>query len=215
MDDRSWRFIKPRKQLAASLAEKGITDTRIIQAIAEIPRHLFIDESFEHLSYEDRPLPIGYEQTISQPFTVAYQTQLLEVKPGDKILEIGTGSGYQAAVLKVLGAKVYTVERIKGLYEETKERLERLGYTPDYIAHADGTEGLPAFAPYDGIIVTAAAEEIPPALLKQLKPGGKLVIPVGKGSQRMLRIIKRPDGSPVKEIYDRFQFVPLLKGKIS
>jgi len=215
MDDRSWRFIKPRKQLAASLAEKGITDTRIIQAIAEIPRHLFIDEALGHLAYEDRPLPIGYDQTISQPFTVAYQTQLLEVKPGDKILEIGTGSGYQAAVLKALGAKVYTVERIKGLYEETKERLERLGYAPDYMAHADGTEGLPAFAPYDGIIVTAAAKEIPPALLKQLKPGGKLVIPVGKGSQRMIRILKRKDESLIKEIYDQFRFVPLLKGKVS
>ncbi len=207
-------YVKPRDDLVEILRRKGIKDERVLGAIGKIPRHLFIEPALRMYAYEDRPLPIGHGQTISQPFTVAYQTELLDVRPGMKVLEIGTGSGYQAAVLAELGARVYTVERIRALLEETKKRLETLGYGLDYIGHSDGYEGLPAFAPFDRIIVTAAAPQIPTALLEQLNEGGKLVIPVGQPTQTMMRITRQPDGTFLKEIFDRFTFVPMLKGKI-
>ncbi len=207
------KYYGPRAQLVKTIASKGISDPRVLEAIGKVPRHLFVEPALRPYAYEDRPLPIGEGQTISQPFTVAYMTQLLNVKPGMKVLEIGTGSGYQTAVLLEMGARVYTVERIGELYKETKERLESLGYRPDFMAHADGYEGLPQFAPYDRIIVTAAAPHIPTALLKQLKPGGIMVIPVGIESQDMIRIVKDEQGKIRKEYYDKFTFVPLLRDK--
>ncbi len=206
-------YVKPRTDLVEILRRKGITDRRVLEAIGRVPRHFFVEPALRMYAYEDRPLPIGEGQTISQPFTVAYQTQLLDVKPGMKVLEIGTGSGYQSAVLMELGAKLYTVERIRSLLEETRKRFERLGYRPEFTAHADGYEGLPHFAPFDRIIVTAAAPEIPVNLLRQLTANGKTVIPVGKNTQIMMRIIRQPDNTFVKEVFDRFTFVPMLRGK--
>ncbi len=205
------KYYGPRERLVEIIREKGITDKRVLEAIGKVPRHLFIEPALRQFAYEDRPLPIGEGQTISQPFTVAYQTQLLDVKPGMKVLEIGTGSGYQTAVLLEMGARVYTLERIGELFHETRDRLKSLGYHPEYMAHSDGYNGLPEFAPYDRIIVTAAAPEIPKPLIDQLKPGGIMVIPVGKGSQDMVRVIKQPDGTIKLEYYDKFTFVPLLR----
>ncbi|NPA46958.1 MAG: protein-L-isoaspartate(D-aspartate) O-methyltransferase [Chlorobi bacterium] len=212
-NDNDLKYFRPRRELVELLRSKGIRDESVLQAIERIPRHRFIDPALGPYAYEDRPLPIGSEQTISQPFTVAYMTQLLDLKPGMKVLEIGTGSGYQTAVLLEMGARVYSVERIKSLYEETKERLEALGYYPERLVYGDGYKGLPAFAPYDRIIVTAAAPYVPPALVEQLAPGGKMVIPVGKGTQDMWRIIKDESGNVMTEKYEKFAFVPLKPGK--
>lgn len=179
----------------------------------EVPRHWFLDKAFEEWAYKDVPFPIGSEQTISQPFTVAVQSMLLEVQKGDRVLEIGTGSGYQACVLQELGAKVYTVERVKPLYEKTSEFLHQTKYRLIRTFLTDGGMGLETYAPYDSIIVTAGASDVPEALLAQLKVGGRLVIPVGKGdSQRMLRIIKESDSSYRTEEHGDFRFVPFLKG---
>ncbi len=199
-----------RKKLVDLLRSKGITDEAVLTAINEVPRHLFLETAFLELAYDDRAMPIGEGQTISQPFTVAFQSQLLEVKKRDKILEIGTGSGYQACVLEKLGAKVYSIERQRKLYEKTKKLLATMGYKVGCY-FGDGTLGLPSFAPFDKIIVTAGAPVVPTSLLEQLKTGGLLVIPVGdEDSQRMLRIRKEADGSATTETYDHFKFVPLL-----
>lgn len=201
-----------RKRLIDTLYEKGIQDERILQAFNLVPRHLFLDKAFEEWAYTDKAFPIGNKQTISQPFTVAYQTDLLEIKRRDKVLEIGTGSGFQAAILDTLGARVLTVERQELLYEKTNELLMNLGFTNIRTFLKDGMDGLPKYAPFDKIIVTAAANEIPTALLTQLKIGGILIIPIGKERQQMCKIIKE-SATQYKRIYlDYFKFVPLLKG---
>ena len=203
-----------RKKLVEEIRSKGITDMKILNAINKIPRHLFLDSAFTEYAYEDKPFPIGSGQTISQPYTVAFQTELLQVKKGAKILEIGTGSGYQACVLAELGAKVYSIERQKKLYQRTKEMLPKLGYRNVKLFYGDGYKGVPAFAPYDGILITAAAPEIPGKLVDQLKPGGVFVLPVGEGEvQTMIRLTKQEDGTLREEHFGAFRFVPLLKNK--
>lgn len=211
MED-SFRHKGLRQKLVEELRQKGISDERVLAAIGKVPRHVFMDSSFINYSYKDKAFPIGAGQTISQPFTVAFQTQLLEVKPGDKVLEIGTGSGYQAAVLIELGARVFTVERQKELYVKAMHLLPQLGYRPTFF-FSDGTLGLPAYAPFDKIIVTAAAEEIPQPLLQQLKVGGRLVVPVGKkNAQQMMLVEKISETEFQKSSHGNFIFVPLLKG---
>ncbi len=203
-----------RKQLVALIRSKGITDEKVLAAILVIPRHFFMDSAFDQIAYEDRAFPIAEGQTISQPYTVAYQSQLLEVKPHEKVLEVGTGSTYQACVLAEMGAQVYTIERQKNIFEQNKLFSYPGKYPSIRYFYGDGYEGLPTFAPFDKIIVTAAAPEIPLKLLDQLKPGGKMVIPVGDGKvQQMVRINKYPDGSHLEESFDNFSFVPMLQGK--
>ncbi|WP_344978294.1 protein-L-isoaspartate(D-aspartate) O-methyltransferase [Compostibacter hankyongensis] len=210
----TWRHKGMRTKLVEGLREKGIADEAVLQAIQHIPRHFFLDTAFESIAYEDRAFPIGEGQTISQPYTVAYQTQLLEVKPFDKVLEIGTGSAYQSCVLAELGAHVYTIERQKKLYEQLKHFIFRTRYPTIKFFYGDGYEGLPTYAPFDRVIVTAAAPEIPRKLLEQLKTGGMMVIPVGGAAgQRMLRITKTGDDDFEEEAYDNFSFVPMLSGK--
>jgi len=203
-----------RKKLTDVLRAKGITDENVLLAINNIPRHFFLDSAFDEIAYEDRAFPIGVGQTISQPYTVAYQTQLLQVKPFEKILEIGTGSIYQSAVLAEMGAKVYTIERQKKLFENTREFIFKTKYPNIKFFFGDGYEGLPTFAPFDKVIITAAAPFIPPKLIEQLKPGGKMIIPVDEGKhQRMLRVIKNIDGAMAEEAFENFSFVPMLAGK--
>ena len=198
-----------RNKLVKKLREKGISNDAVLAAIAKVPRHAFFDDALLNHAYEDKAFPIGEGQTISQPYTVAFQTEKLDVKPGDKVLEIGTGSGYQAAVLVEMGAKVYTIEYNKKLYERTREFLPGLGYRP-FFFYGDGSKGIPAKAPYDRIIVTAGAPVVPTALTDQLNENGVLIIPVGdRESQKMLRITKT-NGKLKKEEYDNFAFVPLL-----
>ncbi len=203
-----------RKRLVELLREKGITDEKVLTAINNIPRHFFLDSAFDKIAYEDRAFPIAEGQTISQPYTVAYQTQLLEVKQFDKILEIGTGSVYQASVLAEMGATVYTIERQKKLFEHNKKFIFKQKYPNIKFFYGDGFEGLPTYAPFDKVIITAAAPYIPPRLIDQLKTGGKMVIPVDAGDfQRMLRLTKEPDGTMSEESFNNFSFVPMLKGK--
>jgi protein-L-isoaspartate(D-aspartate) O-methyltransferase len=203
-----------RKKLVDLIKQKGITDERVLEAIMNIPRHYFLDTAFDRIAYEDRAFPIQEGQTISQPYTVAYQTQLLEVEPYDKILEIGTGSGYQATILAELGANVFTIERQKKLYDLNREFILRSKYPNIKFFYGDGFEGLPTYAPFDKILITAAAPFIPPKLIQQLKPGGKMVIPLdGEGKQKMMRITKNEDGSYSEETFSNFSFVPMLKGK--
>lgn len=204
-----------RRQLVSLLRDKGITDEAVLEAINTIPRHFFLDSAFDKIAYEDRAFQIAAGQTISQPYTVAYQTQLLQVKKNDKVLEIGTGSVYQATILAELGARVYTIERQKKLYDLQKEYYFRKKYPNIKFFFGDGFEGLPTYAPFDKIIITAAAPFIPPKLVAQLRPGGMMVIPVDNedGSQQMLRITKKEDGTYTEEIFDRFSFVPMLTGK--
>lgn len=210
----SYRHKGLRKQLVEVIRNKGITDERVLQAILEIPRHYFIDSAFDQIAYEDRAFPIAEGQTISQPYTVAYQTQLLEVKPHEKILEVGTGSAYQACVLALMGAQVYTIERQKQLYDHNKQFSYLRNFPAIRYFYGDGYQGLPTYAPFDKIIVTAAAPFVPDKLVEQLKPGGKMVIPVGEGKvQQMLRILKMGDGKIQEEIFDNFSFVPMLQGK--
>jgi protein-L-isoaspartate(D-aspartate) O-methyltransferase len=186
-------------------------DEGVLNAINKIPRHLFLDSSFLEFAYQDKPFPIGSGQTISQPYTVAFQTELCEIEPGQKVLEIGTGSGYQACVLEELGARVFTVERQKKLYTRTKKFLAELGYKAK-VFYGDGYKGLPAFAPFDRILITAGAPELPDALGKQLKTGGMIIVPLGRGDiQMMARFIKKEDGTLQKEDHGTFRFVPLLK----
>ena len=203
-----------RKKLVDHLIERGITDENVLDAIGNIPRHFFLDTAMDNIAYEDRAFPIGEGQTISQPYTVAYQTQLLQVKPHEKILEIGTGSIYQASVLAEMGANVFTIERQKKLFEKTKNFILKKKYSNLKFFFRDGFEGLPTYAPFDKVLITAAAPFIPPKLVEQLKPGGQMVLPVNEGTlQRMLRITKQHDGSVTEELFDYFSFVPMLTGK--
>ncbi|MBO7617513.1 MAG: protein-L-isoaspartate(D-aspartate) O-methyltransferase [Bacteroidales bacterium] len=202
-----------RQQLVEQLRAKGITDEAVLSAINEVPRHIFLDSSFVELAYQDKAFPIGSGQTISQPHTVAFQTQLLQVEKSMKVLEIGTGSGYQACVLAAMGAKVFTIERQRNLYFKTKDILEQLPFRVKTFL-GDGFEGLPSYAPFDRVIITAGAPSLPEALLQQMKTGGIMVIPLdqadGEG-QTMLRVTKTGDGTLKKESFGDFQFVPMLK----
>jgi len=203
-----------RKKLIDSIREKGISDEKVLAAMMNIPRHFFLDTALQDIAYEDRAFPIAEGQTISQPYTVAYQTQLLQVKQYDKVLEIGTGSVYQACVLAEMGAQVFTIERQKKLYEKNKHFSLRSKYPTIKFFYGDGFEGLPTFAPFDKIIITAAAPEIPPKLVEQLKAGGKMVLPLDENHyQRMVRITKNADGTLEEESFENFSFVPMLKGK--
>ena len=202
-----------RNNLAETLIGKGIADSKVLNAIREVPRHLFLDSGFEAHAYQDKAFPIGAEQTISQPYTVAFQTELLKIEPGHKILEIGTGSGYQTAVLLSLKAKVYTIERQQELFKKTKLFFSKMGYRPKKVIFGDGYKGFEEEAPFDGIIVTAGAPEVPKPLLAQLKIGGRLVIPVGEKEQVMTRITRISEKDFSKKEYGNFKFVPFLKGK--
>jgi len=203
-----------RNQLVQILIQKGIKDENVLKALAKVPRHLFMDSALESHAYEDKAFPIAAEQTISQPYTVAFQTELLRLKKGDKILEIGTGSGYQSAVLIEMGALVYTIERQNELYKLAKIALPKLGYRPKRVKFGDGYIGCEEFAPYDGIIVTAGAPLVPKPLLNQLKVGGRLVIPVGENIQMMTLFERVSDKEFTKTELGEFRFVPLLKDKM-
>lgn len=210
----SYRHKGLRKKLIDSLGDKGITDENLLTAMMNIPRHYFLDTALEHIAYQDRAFPIGEGQTISQPYTVAYQTQLLEITPYQKVLEIGTGSAYQAIVLAEMSANVFTIERQKKLFELNKSFILKSKYPNIKFFYGDGFEGLPTYAPFDKIIITAAAPYIPPKLIEQLKPGGKMVIPLeDNGKQKMMRITKNEDGGLDEETFSDFSFVPMLKGK--
>lgn len=205
-----------RKKLVEQIREKGITDERVLQAIMNVPRHFFLDSAFEKQAYEDRAFPIGQDQTISQPYTVAYQTQLLDVRPFEKILEVGTGSAYQACILAELKAKVFTIERQKKLFDANRDFLYLKQYPSLRMFYGDGFDGLPTYAPFDKIIITAAAPVVPQKLISQLKPGGMMVVPLNDGTnQRMLRITKSSDENSglTEERFDEFSFVPMLSGK--
>lgn len=206
-----------RKQLVALLKTKGITDEKVLEVIGNIPRHFFLDSAFDSIAYEDRAFPIAADQTISQPYTVAYQTQLLQIKPGQKVLEIGTGSMYQTTVLAALGAKVYTIERQKQLFELTPNFLFKKEYPNIQFFFGDGFEGLPDLAPFDRILITAAAPKVPEKLWDQLKINGKMVIPLDEAGadQRMMRLTKKKDGKEKRESFEAFSFVPMLEGKTS
>ena len=214
MYEDSYRHKGLRKKLVDLIREKGITDERVLDAIAAIPRHFFLDSAFDEVAYEDRAFPIDVDQTISQPYTVAYQTQLLEVKPFEKILEIGTGSAYQCSVLAEMGAQVFTIERQKQLFDNNRKFGYIKKYTSIKFFYGDGFEGLPTYAPFDKVIITAAAPFIPPKLIAQLKTGGKMVIPLGDGPlQKMLRLTKLADGTTKEEQFANFSFVDMLPGK--
>ncbi len=200
-----------RNQLVEVLKNKGIKDELVLSAIAEIPRHLFLDSSFIDFAYKNKAFPIGANQTISHPHTVAFQTELLAIKPNHKVLEIGTGSGYQTAVLVKLKAIVYSIERQKELFDKTKKFLPRLGYVAKKLIYGDGYKGLPEVAPFDAIIVTAGAPFVPKVLLSQLKIGGRLVIPVGDKTQIMTLFIRKDEKEFEKYEFDEFAFVPFLK----
>ena len=202
-----------RQKLVEVIKSKGIVDEKVLDAIGKIPRHLFMDSSFLDHAYQDKPFPIAADQTISQPYTVAFQTELLEVKKGDKILEIGTGSGYQAAVLFLLGARVYTIERQLELFKKTSKFLPKIGYKPKKMIFGDGYKGLPEEAPFDSIIVTAGAPFVPKALLGQLKIDGRLVIPVGDDVQIMTLYIRKGPKEFEKHELGEFRFVPMLEDK--
>jgi protein-L-isoaspartate(D-aspartate) O-methyltransferase len=203
-----------RKKLVEQIREKGITDEAVLTAIMNVPRHFFLDSAFEKQAYEDRAFPIGEDQTISQPYTVAYQTQLLQLKPFEKVLEVGTGSAYQASVLAELKVKVYSIERQKKLFDANKNFQYLKKYPSLRLFYGDGFEGLPTYAPFDKILITAAAPYVPEKLLEQLKPGGWMVLPLDEGeNQRMHRITKQADGSLLEEKFDEFSFVPMLVGK--
>jgi len=198
-----------RRNLVMQLESKGIKDKRVLAAIGKIPRHVFFDNALVSHAYQDKAFPIGEGQTISQPYTVARQTELLDLRPGMKVLEIGTGSGYQCAVLMEMGVSVYTIEYQPVLFKRTKLALPQMGYRPHFFL-GDGSRGLPQFAPYDRIIVTAGAPSVPAPLIEQLSPGGMLVIPSGDNkSQEMLRITKNPDATLREERFGNFAFVPL------
>lgn len=209
----TYRHQGMRNKLAETLQKKGISDRRVINAVKKIPRHLFMDSSFEDHAYQDKAFPIAASQTISQPYTVAFQTELLEIKRGGKILEIGTGSGYQTAMLLELGAVVYTIERQKELFKKTNLFLPKLGYKPKRMIFGDGYKGLVEEAPFDGIIVTAGAPFVPKSLMAQLKVGGKLVIPVGDEVQIMTLFTRKSPKEFEKYEFGEFRFVPLLEDK--
>jgi protein-L-isoaspartate(D-aspartate) O-methyltransferase len=203
-----------RKKLVQGIQAKGITEDRVLDALLEVPRHFFLDSAFDEKAYEDKAFPIGEGQTISQPYTVAYQSQLLETKPFMKVLEIGTGSAYQAVILAEMGAQVFTIERQKKLYESNKSFPFLKKYTTIKFFYGDGYEGLPTFAPFDRVLITAAAPAIPQKLISQLKTGGMMVIPLGSGdTQQMMRITKLDNEVMKEEVFDHFSFVPMLVGK--
>lgn len=203
-----------RQKLTDSLREKGITDEQVLAAINNIPRHYFLDTALDTIAYEDRAFPISSGQTISQPYTVAFQTELLKIKPKEKVLEIGTGSVYQASVLAEMGAYVFTIERQKALFEMTKHFVLKKKYPNIKFFYGDGFLGLPSFGPFDKIIITAGAPFVPPSLIDQLKPAGIMVIPLNEDDkQRMIRITKQENGSLTEEAFQHFSFVPMLSGK--
>ncbi|MGM0647804.1 MAG: protein-L-isoaspartate(D-aspartate) O-methyltransferase [Bacteroidota bacterium] len=212
MED-TYRHKGMRLKLAEQVSAKGIQDKAVLDALKTVPRHIFMDSSFVEHAYEDKAFPIGSSQTISQPYTVAFQTELLQIKKGDKVLEVGTGSGYQACILAEMGAKVFSIERHRKLYLKAKETLKDFHYRIK-LFYGDGYQGIPAFAPYDKVIITAAAPEIPDAILTQMKPGGILVIPLGvEGSQIMKTVTKNEDDSLTTNEHGLFRFVPMLKDK--
>lgn len=203
-------YRRRRARLAETLRRKGITDEKVLEAITNVPRHEFVEDAMRQRAYEDEALPIGLDQTISQPFTVAYQTSLLQVKPGDKILEVGTGSGYQAAVLCEMGARVFSIERHKPLLDRSRALLDRLDYKVRTLL-GDGSLGWQGVSPFDGIVVTAGGTSVPQELLDQLRPGGRLIIPVGTADKHtMWRITKTEDGNFHRESFHDFRFVPLV-----
>lgn len=217
LDKDTYRHKGLRKELVALLRKKGITDEKVLSAIERVPRHLFLgdDNIFDVKAYEDIAFPIGEGQTISQPHTVAYQSQLLELLPKEKVLEIGTGSGYQAAVLAELGAKVFSIERQRKLYDRTRDLLNELGYKAVKMFFGDGYEGLETFAPYDKIIITAAAPHVPEKLLTQLMLGGQMILPLEiNGATKMVRITRLEEKEFHQEIFSEAAFVPMLKGKV-
>ncbi len=203
-----------RKKLVRSLEQKGIKDERILDAIYSLPRHYFLDKAFEEHAYEDKAFPIGNKQTISQPYTVAYQTEMLQVKKRDRILEIGTGSGYQAGILALLGARVFTIERQENLYHKTRKFLNTIGLERIRMYFKDGYKGVPEFAPFDGIIITAGAHIFPEVLFQQLKVGGRMVIPIGEGDQKKMICYSKDEAGQlvVLEEGSHFRFVPFLEG---
>lgn len=206
----SYKHKGMRRTLVNTIKKKGISDERVLHAINAVPRHVFLDDAFLEHAYQDKAFQIGEGQTISQPFTVAFQSQLLNVQPSDKVLEIGTGSGYQCCVLLELGAQVYTIEYNWILHQRAKKTMQKMGYKA-HTFHGDGSKGLPQYAPFDGILVTAGAPTVPLTLIEQLKPGGRLVIPVGdRKSQSMMLVCKEPDGKITKKEFAHFSFVPLL-----
>ena len=208
--DDTYRHKGQRKALVTLLRSKGIKNEAVLEAINTLPRHFFFDTALDSHAYEDKAFPIGEGQTISQPYTVAFQTELLEINPGDKILEIGTGSGYQASILHLMGGMVYSIEYQKKLYDRTKKFLTKLGIPINFYL-GDGSQGIPAQAPFDKIIVTAGAPVVPNSLLKQLKVGGILVIPVcDRNTQKMMKLTKKTEKQIIQEEFDNFAFVPLL-----
>ena len=209
----NYKFLGRRRELVDEIKRKGITDKLVLDSFLLTPRHYFVDSGLEEHAYIDKALPIIEDQTISQPFTVAFQTQLLCLTKKQKILEIGTGSGYQSAILYNIGVDVYTIERNHKLFRKTSELFNKLNIKPKRFKYGDGYKGLPEDSPFDGIIVTAGAPEIPNELLKQLKLGGRLVIPIGNKSQTMLRVTKKSNTKYKKEKFGNFRFVPLLKNK--
>jgi protein-L-isoaspartate(D-aspartate) O-methyltransferase len=203
-----------RRKLVETVRGKGITDEKVLEAIGNIPRHFFLDSAFDEVAYEDRAFPIGEGQTISQPYTVAYQTQLLEIKNFDKVLEIGTGSAYQATILAAVGVQVFTIERQKKLFEQNKTFAYLKKFPSIKFFYGDGYEGLPTYAPFDKVLITAAAPDIPQKLIQQMKTGGMMVIPVGAGDvQQMRRITKLANDVLKEEVFDNFSFVPMVVGK--
>jgi len=203
-----------RKKLVDVVRQKGIDDEKVLEAILKIPRHFFLDSAFDEVAYEDRAFPILEKQTISQPYTVAYQTELLDVRPFCKVLEIGTGSAYQACVLAELGVQVFTIERQKKLFEANKAFPYLKQYRNIKFFYGDGFEGLPTYAPFDRVLITAAAPHVPEKLIQQLKVGGSMVLPMGEGSVQVMKRITKEEGGGLKtEIFDNFSFVPMLEGK--
>lgn len=202
-----------RNQLVKTLTKKGIADIKVLEAIKSVPRHLFLNSGFEDHAYQDKAFPIGASQTISQPYTVAFQTELLQLKPNAKVLEIGTGSGYQTAILLHLKAKVYTIERQNELFKATKLFFDKMGYRPKKVVFGDGYKGLEGDAPFDGIVVTAGAPETPKALLAQLRIGGRMVIPVGLEEQEMTLYLRKSEKEFEKKTFGSFRFVPMLEDK--
>lgn len=204
-----------RKKLVADLRQKGIVDEEVLRAIDKVPRHLFMDPAFLIHAYTDKAFPITSGQTISQPYTVAIQSALLRVKKRDKILEIGTGSGYQAAILAEMGAKVYTIERFRELFIKARHTLTSMGYSIDFF-YGDGYDGKPQYGPFDGIIITAAAQEVPQTLLQQLKTGGRLIIPLGSFDSQVMTVVEKTDIDTFEySEHGTFAFVPMLKGIVN